>query len=91
MGCGIEGGRLGAGGSVVWQAVHRAPGSTEPRIESCGGDGKLCRRREQRRLMALGQEGLGFSSIPFLLAEFVTLAAVGRARPKRGCKRACSG
>jgi hypothetical protein len=26
--------------------------------------------------MALGQEGLGFSSIPFLPAEFVTLAAV---------------
>ena len=77
MGCGIEGGRPGAGGSVVWQAVHRAPGSAEPRIESCGGDGKLCRRREQRRLMALGQEGLGFSGIPFLPAEFVTLAAVG--------------
>jgi hypothetical protein len=41
--------------------------------------------------MALGQEGLGFSGIPFLPAEFVTLAAVGWARPKRGCKRACSG
>jgi hypothetical protein len=27
--------------------------------------------------MALGQEGLGFSGIPFLPAEFVTLAAVG--------------